>query len=186
MILGSLIRRHFGYQKGKEIIGLTNANLDFKSSSIPVKDMEFNQGIQQDKITIADAYTFPILLLNELEGSTYSNLDIADRNLYTKKILPMWEKVAQSITREFLEDGYVQFYTNDIEVLKKDDKVQAETNKINTDLVISLNSSVKFGEMTRDNAINTLVLIADVSEEIASEVINEPLETINRTTNEQL
>jgi hypothetical protein len=164
-------RRRFGLNKGKEIVGITDANMKFESSSIPVKDMEFNQGIQQDKITIADAYTFPILLLNELEGSTYNNLGVSDINLYTKKVIPMWEKLAKSITREFLETGYFEFYTGDIEALKKDDKVEAETNTINTQLIIELNTAITNRVMTPDEAIQTLVLIADVPEEVAKEVI---------------
>jgi hypothetical protein len=166
----SYFRKSFGLKKNKDLVGITNANLGFESASLPVKDMEFSEGISQDKIALCDAFNFPILLLNELEGSTYSNLDIADRNLYTKKTIPIWELIAKSVTREFLESGYVQFYTGDIEVLKKDDKTEAETNKINTDLVISLNNT---NSMDYESKINTLVLIADVPEDIAREVITD-------------
>lgn len=162
------IRRTFGLTKGRNIAGITDANMGFESASLPVKDMEFNEGIRQDKITLCDAYNFPILLLNELEGSTYSNLEIADRNLYTKKIIPIWELISKSITNEFLDVGYVDFYTGDIEALKKDEKTEAETNKLNTELVINLNATPT---MDYDTKVNTLVLLADVSEDVAKEVI---------------
>ena len=164
-------RRVFGMTKNRDIIGLTDANLRFENASIPVKDLELSQAIKDDKIAICDGFNFPILLLNELEGSTFSNLGIAERLLYTNKTIPFWELVAKSMTREFIETGYLEFYTNDIEALKKDDKVQAETNEQNTNIVISLNTAVSSGTMTFDNAVNTLVLIADVAEDVAKEVI---------------
>ena len=54
---------------------------------------------------------------------------------------------------------------------KKDDKIQAETNEINTRLVINLNSTQS---MDYDSKVNTLVLLADVSEDVAKLVITEP------------
>jgi hypothetical protein len=166
----SYFRKTFGLTKNRDMVGITNANLGFESASLPVKDMEFSEGISQDKIALCDGYNFPILLLNELEGSTYSNLDIADRNLYTKNTIPKWELISKSITREFLESGYVEFYTGDIEALKKDDKVEAETNEINTRLVINLNSTQS---MDYESKIKTLTLIADIPEDIAKEVITD-------------
>jgi hypothetical protein len=174
-------RRHFGLTKGRDIVGLTDANIRFENASIALKDLELSKAIQDDKIALCDGFNFPILLLNELEGSTFSNLGIAERLLYTNKTIPFWELVAKSLTREFIETGYLEFYTGDIEALKKDDKVEAETNQQNTQTVISLNEAVNEGKMSPENAVNTLVLIADVSEEIAKEVI-----TTNQKDNETI
>lgn len=164
------IRQTFGLTKGRNIVGFTNANLKFESASLPIKDMELSQGIKDDKITLCDAFSFPILLLNEVEGSTFANMDTAERLLYTNKTIPFWELVGKSITREFLTDGYVEFYTNDIEVLKKDDKVQAETNQINTQIIREINDN---NTMDYNTKVNTLILIADISEDIAKEVITD-------------
>jgi phage portal protein BeeE len=178
------LRRTYGLTGGRELNGITNANLKFESANLPIKDMELSEGILQDKIALCDAFNFPLLLLNELEGSTYSNLDNADRNLYTKNTLPLWELFEKSITREFIDSGYVEFYTGDIEALKKDDKIQAETSEINTRLVINLNNAQS---MDYESKVNTLMLLADVSEEVARLVITEqPLITENNQGNELL
>lgn len=165
--------RAFGVKSGQDIIGITNQDLRFENSSIPLKDLELSQAITDDKIALCDAFNFPLLLLNELEGSTFSNLNIAERLLYTNNIIPFWELVAKSLTREFIDVGYLEFYSDNIESLKKDDKTEAETNEINTRIIRDLNGSISLGQMTVDTAVNTLTSILDFDEQTARTLIND-------------
>jgi hypothetical protein len=130
---------------------ITDAKLKWVSSTPPIKDMQLIEGIKEDKIALCDQYQFPILLLNELSGSTYSNMGIADKNLYTKKIIPDWDNVAKSVKTEFNLADF-KFKTDWIEALKPDKNKESTSAQRNSQTIIQILTNVSSGLLTSEAA----------------------------------
>jgi hypothetical protein len=151
--------------------------LDFKPIALPLDNLKLPEGIQKHKITICDRFKFPILLLNELEGSTYSNMDIALKSLYSDKIIPESQRFEFSLNKSLglLNTKFrFKFDFSHLEVLQKDAIKEAEKNKVNVEIVIMLNKAVSAKEMTRNAAIETLAKAFKIKFEDAATYIDTP------------
>lgn len=167
--------RKYGLNSNDYQIIIADAALRWQPMSMPIKELEINENIQNAKVALCDAYRFPILLLNELSGSTYSNLDTAHKQLYTNKIIPEWHLVENSINREFdlnQNNEFFSFDYSDVPALQIDEKAKAETNFIESDIIIKINQAIQTGAITPEIAQNMLILLTGISEEDAKKLIN--------------
>jgi len=145
-----------------------------------MNDLGINDTRLRNKIAVCSVMGHDILLLNETTGSTYANLSGAQAGIYENTILPAVNTVATFFAS--LVSGSFEVDTSGVESLRQDDKMLAETNNINANIVINLNKSVKLGEMTKENAVFVLGGFG-IAEEDANKVINEYKAPTNGTDN---
>lgn len=169
----------YGLSKDRWKLMLTTKSLDFQPITLPISSLELPDGIKNHKRTICDAFNFPILKLNELEGSTFSNMDVVDRTLYTDKIIPEAMIFENALNNSLGLNGTDNRFRSDfshIEVLQKDAVRQANANKITTETIIRLNEAVSDGKMSYEVAINTLSRIMKITYNDASDYISKPIQ----------
>jgi len=145
-----------------------------------MNDLGINDTRLRNKIAVCSVMGHDILLLNETTGSTYANLSGAQAGIYENTILPAVNTVATFFAS--LVNGSFEVDTSGVESLRQDDKMLAETNNTNANIVINLNKSVKAGEMTKENAVFVLIGFG-IAEEDANKVINEYKAPTNGTDN---
>lgn len=135
----------------------------------------------RNKITIHDLWQHSILLSNELQGATFSNVKTIEARIYSNKIVPDSKKYVGFLNSNLnIEKGMFIINTSEIDALKEDDKLQAETAKINTEIIISLNTAVQENKLTKEIAVNILVS-QGYTVEIASTLINDKIQVQNGT-----
>jgi hypothetical protein len=158
---------------------VTSAKLKWQSMNKPISQLQLFEGIQNDKMAVCDAYQFPVALLNDLQRATYNNLEQYDQDLYTKKIIPEWDMISKSMTREFLQEddgGYYKFEIDQIETLQTDKEKETNIDISVSNEVRELNASVSRGEMSRESAISILINEFDMDEEKADSYISQPIQ----------
>lgn len=158
---------------------ITNAALSWQSMTMPIKDLQLLEGIKEDKVAICDAWQFPIQLLNSLEASTLNNFQTADKIVYTKKIIPDNNIISKSWTNYFLDQNETFYFDiSHVDVLQEDRKLNVDIAKEEIQIIIDLNSSISSREMTKENAVNALVILTDINEKDANLILNESPEAV--------
>jgi hypothetical protein len=147
-------------------------NVDFKAQalSFPISSMELNEGIRQAKAELCDLLNFPLSVLNSLEGQTFSNVNEANKMLYQKTIIPLWDLFDSFVNETFdLKRNNEVFKTDfsHIEALQSDKKTELETKNIETKVITDLNTAINSGTITYDIAKNILINLYDYSEDEA-------------------
>ena len=156
---------------------ITDANLKWQPMTFPIKDMLLSEGIQDDKVAICDAYNYPILLLNSLEGSTYSNLEQAQKNLYLNKIYKEAQKVESALNKQLRtkeQNLYIELSYSHLPILQSDKQIETKisTEMINT--IILLNEKLKYRAIDYDAALNTLTQIYEIPTDRAILLLSKP------------
>ena len=173
----------YGLSKKQWQFIVTNADVKWNPISIPTKDLELYKEVREDVIAIANQYNFPVLLLNYMEGSTFSNMETAARQLYTDAIIPDAKHIAQEINRtvnayDFNKEYYLSY--DHVEALQTDKKVEAERNEINIRSIISLNEAIQAGSMTLEAALSILINVVGMNEDEAEQILS-PYNEKNQT-----
>jgi hypothetical protein len=113
-----------------------------------------------------------ILLLNEFEGATFSNVNAVKAAIYENKLIPDGLKFADVFSQSYGKGGKYIIDISDIESLKADDKLTAETSKMNADLIIMLNEKIQTGTINYEIAVNYLVMQCNYEQQEAEALIN--------------
>lgn len=115
---------------------ITNAQLSYIPMSFPLKDMELTDNFKQAMVDICNVLNFPILSLNNLDASTFNNMEISDRKLYTDAIIPMWDLFASEFESAKFTANNIKFDYSFIPVLQDDKKTEYEAILLNDDIWI--------------------------------------------------
>jgi len=129
-----------------ENYGLEREKGQFILSDIPVNYIKFGMSITElepfeetlaDAVAIAGAFGMPAVLTPRKDMSTYSNMDTAEKAFYTNTVIPLTEKIIDSIN-QFLglrkEKGgmYIHADFSKVEVLQDNKKDEATTDNLKT------------------------------------------------------
>ena len=113
---------------------ITSLNLKYQPITYPIKDMNLNESVLRAKIDICDVLQYPIISLNNLEGSTFTNMETADRKIYTDTIIPIWNLLEKFLNNNnFLLEKAVIDYSN-IAVLRENEKEKTEIQALKDNL----------------------------------------------------
>lgn len=140
---------------------------------------------------LANLYGADSSLFNDPANKTYSNRTEASKDFYNGAVLPPVNRIIQGLNywllKPFSEDTGRMYRlkadTSKIEVLQKDQKAEAEKNKVVSESISSLSTLVSQGQLDSVSAINTLVYAHGMSFEQAQELI--PSGPINQMNNEE-
>jgi hypothetical protein len=116
---------------------ITNAKLKVQSISYPIKDMDLDNMNNRAITDICNVLNFPILALNSLNGSTFNNLEITDKKIYTDSIIPSWKIWEAVFNEQNFSLNTIKFDFSDINNLLDNKKIELETKKINDDIQIN-------------------------------------------------
>jgi hypothetical protein len=116
---------------------ITNAKLRYQAITYPIAEMQVSEAIKQAKIDICDVLNYPILALNEMEGSTFSNMEIADKKIYTDSIIPSWKLFEKALNQENLTLNEIVFDYSNINALLTDETAELNNTKLNDEVQIN-------------------------------------------------
>lgn len=179
----------YGTSKDKYKLMISKMALDFTPISLPYDKLKLSESIDEQKKALCDVFGYPLLLLNQLEGSTFANLEVSDKTLYTNKIIPEANLIANGLSEVLQlgkENKVLEFDYSSIEALQKDKEKEANKNKINLGTITSLNKAVQSGEIGRNEAIFALSQEWGISEEKAAKYISEKNEESQQEINQEV
>lgn len=114
-----------------EII-LTDKKMDYKPMTFPTKDLMLYEENVADFITICNAYGLKSDIFGDIlgKGSTFSNVDGAERQTYTATIIPESEFIYDELTQQMGLDKFELYLKPDfshIDILKQSDALHEKT-----------------------------------------------------------
>lgn len=116
---------NYGLHANKSSILITTASTKYQRMSMDISEMQILENKKADIETLCNVFNYPIpLLIND--ASTYNNLEIARKNLYTQAVIPMCNSLAKTLTNSFNLKGYeFKADTSKIQELQesKEDKI---------------------------------------------------------------
>jgi len=96
--------QNYGLTHDQWQIIITDANLKWQQIALPIKDMMLGEFFSNDEIQIANAYMFPIPLMNNFKSAAgQANMAQFNKQLYTDKIIPDWEMFQNALNNYFIE-----------------------------------------------------------------------------------
>lgn len=143
--------------KKKHTVGLTEAPVDFVSSSMSIKELEPFNETAADAAAIYGVLGWPYELAPKPEGETFANQLTAERSGYQNTVIPLTESLCQSLTTGWginVWDYELYCDFSHIEVLQSNadtDKIRIESyTKLYKDGGITYNQwVVKLGYQSR-------------------------------------
>ena len=169
----------YGLSKDKWKLIIADAALKFSPISLPVKELQLQEGIDDQKRIIADTFNYPYELLSNTKGTTFSNKKESREMLYTEKIIPEWDIVQGSLNYEFKineqEGRALRFDYSHIEATQGDLEQKAATDSINMSTIIDLNVQVSTGVVTQDIAATILSYIFKIPLETAKGMLTDKM-----------
>ena len=88
------------YNRQKDEIIITEAELDWKPMSYPTKDLMLFEELTEDKIALLDCFGLNSNIFSSVKGSTYSNVRDSIRMVYTDTIIPETQTMYDSIAEQ--------------------------------------------------------------------------------------
>jgi hypothetical protein len=153
----------YGFANDNYSAIITTADVTAQPLSFPLSTMELNEGIRQAKAEVCDAMNFPLQVLNSLEGSTFNNKEIADKQLYANSVVSLWKLFEQTISTFFGIN--FKFDLSTIESLQPNKKLLLETKNIEKDAVIDIIIKYNSGQISYQAASYMLTNLYDYEEE---------------------
>ena len=126
-----------------------------------------NEFQQRDKIALCDAYNYPILLLNEVEGSTYNNLSESKKLVYEDTIIPDWYKLEYTLNKNFVlhdKNLNLEIDYSHIEVLKENESVKTQVSGEKAKTISDIIEKYNNGALTMNQAKAILTYSYKISE----------------------
>lgn len=149
--------KNYGSKKGQFDIAFVNSDINYVPITSRIKDMMLPEQRKIIKEVIADVLNFDTVLLNNNDSSKYGVFyKEARKSLFTETISPIANNLTENISNKADEIVFLDFSHLDI---FSEDEIQ-KVNKVNIEsqYIINLNTAVKEERMTRENAINILIL----------------------------
>lgn len=162
--------QNYGLTNDQWQIIISKHPLKWQQIAMPKKDLMLNDTINNSVIAICNSYAFPILLMNYLKGSTFSNLNESKKKLYEDSTIPDWEKMERGLNNFLKLPEYnlkLKIDYSHIPVLQEDLKEKATKNKIIGGSVLAIQKQVAEGNTVYSAAVEMLQTIHGFSEEKA-------------------
>jgi phage portal protein BeeE len=176
-ILNSYYEKN-GVSKNKLPVGISDVELGYINFGASIQDMQPFKETLNDAIQISGIYGIPADLIPREDRSTFSNQENAEVSVYQGTVIPLANKIIQSLTN-FLgleESGfYLKADFSEISVLQPDKKEEAEVDKRVTENckiqflsgVITLNDwRAKLGRESIENSLYNKTLLEMSESEI--------------------
>ena len=117
---------------------VTSAKLRYLQMGMSPTDLKLIENGVEDLRTICRIYNAPSQLFNDVAGTTFNNMNEAQKSFYNKAVLPNLDLWLRSFNNWFISDwskhdnkNYsYERDTSGIEVLQADQKIEAEKDKI--------------------------------------------------------
>ena len=152
----------------------TTANVNVNGLGMSSVQMQMLDGIVIDRRTICNVFKVDSSIFNDKEASTYNNIQSVNKSIYTRAVIPTNNKIISGYNSiipayNLLENKELRIVQDleGIDVLKTDQKIEAEKNKINIDSITSVLSS----PISTDSKIQTLVNIMGMEEDKARLIV---------------
>lgn len=147
----------YGMLKNQNHTIITNKDLDFVRTILPVKELMLMEEDENSSDKICNALMFPKeILANMGAGTTFSNMQTATRNLYQNCIIPLSKNVYSQINNIFEtyeKKWYIEKdYTERVTALQPDLKERAE-RKLRTNQAAQIafrNNIISYNEWRRE------------------------------------
>ena len=177
--------RKYGINSDQDDIVISPHPMKWISMIQKIKDLQLIELLERDSKIVANTFGFPVSLMNIFDGGGFKeNVSAFERQLITNVVIPLAEKMKWSFTKffELTEKGRVLIVDySHLPVMQKDAKVQAETAKIKSQVVIDINKAVKAGEMTIEAGRLTLMnSMPELSEDEAKKLIQPAEQQVNQ------
>lgn len=176
------MQKTYGIFDGQKRKIITNSSLKWQPMTYPIKDLMLLECIESDFQAICAAYGADRDIFPSTKGATFENKKNGLKATYQNTIQPQADDFASILTDAFQlkkQGLYLAASFDKVPVLQEDKQMQeqvnkttAEKNNINTNTIITLNSAVKNGEISRDVAINILSDIMMCGVDDAKKYIN--------------
>src|SRR5699024_400336 len=101
-----------------ENIAIIDAGLEYQSISMPLEEAQFIEGMKFNKAQIAMIYKVPLHKLNELDRSTFNNIEQQSIEYVKNTLQPLIVNMEQEINSKLFTDKevekgyYVKFNVN--------------------------------------------------------------------------
>ena len=121
------------YNRQKDEVIITEANVDWKPMSYPTKDLLLFEELTADKLALIDAFGLSYHIFSSDKGTTFTNVRDSIRMVYQDTIIPETQQMYDSIMRQFgldAEGYYLKADFSHLPVLQDDMESKAITQKI--------------------------------------------------------
>ena len=121
------------YNRQKDEVIITEANVDWKPMSYPTKDLLLFEELTADKLALIDAFGLSYHIFSSDKGSTFTNVRDSIRMVYQDTIIPETQQIYDSIMKQFglyAEGYYLKADFSHLPVLQDDMESKAITQKI--------------------------------------------------------
>jgi len=157
---------------------ISNVELTWQPMSLPIRELMLFEGIQNSMIAICNTLNFPILLLNYLQGATFSNVKELKKSLYQDNIIPEANAFVSELS-SFLglpeKNLILKPDFSHVPVLQADAKIEAEKDKITVDTILQVQSAIINGTLTFAGGSSILSNILDFSDEMIGGMLSAPI-----------
>jgi hypothetical protein len=119
----------YGIDRGKYPFVFTTSSLKWEQAGYPTKELMLFEEVADDAQVIADAFNVSIFLLPWADQTTYTNLEKAEKKLYTNVTIPDANDLAQVLSSAFglIDEGsFLKVYFDHLEVFQKNKKEEAD------------------------------------------------------------
>jgi hypothetical protein len=167
---------------GKAVV--TEAKIEVHQLGRTAKELALWDGYKVKIRDICNVYAFPPPLAGDPDSVQYSSTLVAERCLFTNCTMPLLSRIFNNKQLE-AELGYTVYLdSSDVEALQESQKEKADKAAVNMNAVLTLNSSVQSGQITKDIAVMILVNEFGYDEQEAQSLIKEPSQQNNVQTQE--
>ena len=142
------------------------------------KDLQADKSSDRHREIIAAAYKYPSALLNDNASLTYNNLKSLQKTAFIDAVLPVLNNYLNTLNKWLVVDNYglstvkIGYIEKDIPQLQFINSDKTDDDAKRQKMIIDINKSVTSGEMSRQEAINTLTITGFTSEEAQNVVTN--------------
>lgn len=177
----------YGIQDGQLRTIITNAALTYTSMTFPTKDLMLFEEIEDDFAAILGTFGMDRDIFPSVKGATNENKEQAIKQTYQNTIQPFADSYCKLIMQDpsfmplFKRGHYLEASYEHLPVMKEDelhehqaDKAEAEAMSVWQQSIITLNTAVRQGNISRESAVFMLVDSGEYTQEQASSLISDP------------
>tara|TARA_R100001244_G_C5158206_1_gene130651 strand:+ start:275 stop:1546 length:1272 start_codon:yes stop_codon:yes gene_type:complete len=158
---------------------VTSAQLQYLQMGMSAKDLQLIESGTIDLRSLCNIYSVPSQLFNDVAGTTFSNMDAAKKSLYTESVLPnlnLWLSnynnwFVSSWAKADKKNYCVETNLKGVEVLQKDQKEEADKDKIVGETIINIITAA----ISNESKIQSLMYSIGMSEEEAKLIVGDEI-----------
>jgi phage portal protein BeeE len=154
---------------------ISNVAMQYQQMAVPIRELQLFEGIRENTIGICNTYNFPLVLLNYLEGATFSNVSEFKKSLYQDNIIPEARAFIGELNN-FLglpEQKLLLSPTYEhVPILQEDALKEAEKDQMTIDTIINIQNQIYEGKINIEQGISQMRIVLGYSEEEAMQLLN--------------